>query len=68
MVESDGEYLAETGFELNWKKPIRVLYVDDGAYLLKAAKQLLELRGSFQFCMALSVEEALDKTRKAAYD
>ncbi len=68
MVELDGDYLAVTGFEFSGKKPIRVLHVDDEVYLLKVAKQLLELAGPFQVDMALSVEEALDKMGKVAYD
>lgn len=68
MVKSDGEYLAESGFEFSGKKPIRVLNVDDEVNVLRVAKQLLELAGPFQVDMALSMDEALDKIGTVAYD
>ncbi len=50
------------------KTLIRVLHVDDEAGLLKVAKQILEMQGSFQVETALSVNEAMEKMKKKAFD
>jgi len=47
---------------------IRVLHVDDEVGLLKVAKQILEMQGSFEVETAASVEEAQEKMRKKEFD
>jgi PAS domain S-box-containing protein len=48
--------------------PIHILYVDDEAGLLKAAKPILEMQGSFHVETALSVEEAMKKMKEETFD
>jgi len=48
--------------------PIHVLYVDDEAGLLKAAKPILEMQGSFHVETASSVEEAMKKMEEETFD
>jgi len=48
--------------------PINVLHVDDEVLLLKAAKQILEMQGSFQVETALSVKEAMSKLGEKTFD
>jgi DNA-binding NtrC family response regulator len=50
------------------EQPIHVLYVDDEAGLLKAAKPILEMQGSFHVETALSVEEAMEKMEAEKFD
>jgi len=47
---------------------IRVLHVDNEVGLLKVAKQILEMQGSFEVETAASVEEAQEKMRKKEFD
>ena len=47
---------------------IHVLYVDDEVGLLKAAKRILELQGSFHVETVLSVEEAMEKMEARRFD
>jgi PAS domain S-box-containing protein len=54
--------------DLNEKKSIRVLHVDDEPGLLKIAKQLLETEGQFQVDTASTAEEAREKMKKETYD
>ena len=68
MTEYLGGPLTEAALELNDKKPIRVLHVDDELGMLTLAKQLLEMESSFRVDTALSVEEALNKLKKETYD
>jgi len=68
MTELTVESSAEAVVDLNEKKPIRVLHVDDELGLLKVAKQCLELQGPFQVDTAGSVEEALNKLKEKEYD
>jgi PAS domain S-box-containing protein len=53
--------------DLNEKKPIRVLLVDDETGL-NIAKQCLELEGPFQVDAATSVDEATEKMKREEYD
>jgi two-component system NtrC family sensor kinase len=59
---------AEITFDMDNKKPIRVLHVDDDSELLLVMKECLELAGPFQVDAALSVDEALEKMGKNPYD
>jgi PAS domain S-box-containing protein len=68
MTEYPVESSAEVVVELNEKKRIRVLHVDDEPSLLKIAKQCLEMQGPFQVETASSAEEALEKMKKESYD
>lgn len=68
MTERAAESSAEVVVDLNEKKPIKVLHVDDEPSLLKIAKQCLEMQGPFQVDTASSVEEALEKLKKETYD
>jgi PAS domain S-box-containing protein len=68
MTECPVESSAEVVVDLNEKKPIRVLHVDDEPSFLKMAKQCLEMQGPFQVDTASSVEEALGKMKKETYD
>jgi PAS domain S-box-containing protein len=54
--------------DLNEKKSIRVLHVDDEPGLLKIAKQLLETEGQFQVDTASTAEEAREKMKKETCD
>jgi PAS domain S-box-containing protein len=63
-VESSPEVVVD----LNEKKPIRVLLVDDESSLLKIAKQCLEMEGPFQVETVSSVEPALEKIKAESYD
>jgi len=47
---------------------IRVLYVDAEADLLKVAKPILEMHGSFHVETASSVEEAMEKMEEKTFD
>jgi two-component system NtrC family sensor kinase len=68
MTEYSVKNLEEAVFNLNEKKLIRVLHVDDEPNLLKIAKQFLEMEGHFQVETAASAEEALEKIKKESYD
>jgi PAS domain S-box-containing protein len=48
--------------------PIRVLHVDDDPAFLRVAKQCLEMQGEFEVDTVSSVNEALEKLEKTAYD
>jgi PAS domain S-box-containing protein len=68
MTEYPVESSAEVVVDLNEKKTIRVLHVDDEDSLLKVAKQCLEMQGSFQVDTASSADEAIEKMKKEKYD
>jgi PAS domain S-box-containing protein len=68
MTECSVESSVEVVVDLNGKKPIRVLHVDDESSLLRIAKQCLEMQGSFLVDTASSVEEASEKLKKETYD
>jgi PAS domain S-box-containing protein len=68
MSERAVESSAEIVLDLNEKKPIRALLVDDELGLLKVAKPILEMQGPFQVDTASSVEEAMEKMKKESYD
>lgn len=68
MIHSVVQSPAEVMVDLNEKRPIRVLHVDDEPGLLKIAKQLLETEGQFQVDTASTAEEALEKMKKETYD
>lgn len=65
MIEYPTESSAEVIVELDEKKLIKVLHVDDEPSLLKIAKQCLEMQGSFQIDTASSVEEAMNDMHDA---
>jgi PAS domain S-box-containing protein len=62
------ESSAEVVIDLNEKRPIRVLHVDDDTSFLKTAKPILEMQGAFQVDMAPNVEEAIEKMKTKEYD
>src|SRR4030043_1261611 len=62
------ELCPEIVVDLNEKKPISVLHVDNELGLLKVVKRCLELQGPFHVDTAGSVEEALAKLEKEQYD
>src|SRR4030042_5383306 len=62
------ESCPEIVVDLNEKKPISVLHVDNELGLLKVVKRCLELQGPFHVDTAGSVEEALTKLEKEQYD
>lgn len=66
------EYAVESSpkavVDLNERKLIRVLHVDDDSNLLRISKQFMEMEGPLQVDTALSVEEALEKLEKEKYD
>jgi PAS domain S-box-containing protein len=69
MVESKVEHRTEVIIGLGHEaKPIRVLHVDDDAGFLKVAKQVLQIKGSFQVETALSVHEAFEKMKEEKFD
>jgi PAS domain S-box-containing protein len=68
MSESAVESSAEVLVDLNEKRPIRVLHVDDDSGFLKTAKPILEMQGAFQVDAVSSVEEAVEKMKKEEYD
>jgi PAS domain S-box-containing protein len=68
MTECAAESHAEVVVDLNEKKPVRVLHVDDEPGLLKIAKQCLEMQGPFQVDTTSSAEEALEILKKESYD
>ncbi|MGA9388760.1 MAG: PAS domain S-box protein, partial [Candidatus Bathyarchaeia archaeon] len=68
MTEGAVQSSAEIIVELNEKRPMRVLHVDDELDFLKVAKQCLEIEGQFQVDTARSVEEAMEKMKGESYD
>ncbi|UCG45156.1 MAG: response regulator, partial [Candidatus Bathyarchaeota archaeon] len=50
------------------EKPIRVLHVDDEAGFLKISKQCLEMQGSFSVETSSSVDDAMKRLEKKAFD
>jgi PAS domain S-box-containing protein len=68
MVESIVESSTEAVLNVAKTGTIKVLHVDDDQAFLKVAKQCLEMQGPFQVDMASSVEEAMEKMKKEAYD
>jgi PAS domain S-box-containing protein len=68
MAESIVESSTEAVLNVARTERIRVLHVDDDQAFLKVAKQCLEMQGPFQVDMASSVEEAMEKMKKEAYD
>src|SRR5271157_235842 len=59
---------AKAIFNMNEKKAIRVLHVDDEPDFLKLVKQFLEIEGPFRVDTAASAEEATEKMKKESYD
>lgn len=68
MTQYTVDSSAEVLVDLEDKRSIRVLHVDDDAGILKITKQCLEMDGAFLVDTALSVEEALTKLAKEKYD
>jgi PAS domain S-box-containing protein len=68
MNEYAVESSPEVVVDLNERKLIRVLHVDDDSNLLRISKQFMEMEGPLQVDTALSVEEALEKLEKEKYD
>jgi len=68
MIRRAVQSPTEVMVDLNEKKSIRVLHVDDEPGLLKIAKQLLETEGQFQVDTASTAEEAREKMKKETYD
>ena len=68
MTEYTVKPSAEVFVDLNEKKPIRVLHVDDETSLLKIAKQCLEMEGSFQVDTVSSADQALERIKAESYD
>jgi PAS domain S-box-containing protein len=68
MTEYAVESSPKAVVDLNEKKLIRVLHVDDEPSLLKIAKQCLEMEGQFQVDTAASVEEAMERMKSKSYD
>ncbi|MGD0028814.1 MAG: PAS domain S-box protein [Candidatus Bathyarchaeia archaeon] len=68
MIRRAVQSPTEVMVDLNEKKSIRVLHVDDEPGLLKIAKQLLETEGQFQVDTASTAEEAREKMKKETCD
>ena len=68
MIEKSAESKTKVVVDVDVKRTIRLLHVDDEPGLLKIAKQCLEMSGSFQVDTASSVEEAEGKMEKEDYD
>jgi len=68
MNEYAVESSPEVVVDLNERRLIRVLHVDDDSNLLRISKQFMEMEGPLQVDTALSVEEALEKLEKEKYD
>jgi len=68
LAKSIVEPATEVVLDLTEKTPIQVLHVDDEPGLLKALKQILEMQGPFQVETASSVEEAMERMKKKAFD
>jgi len=67
MTECAGSS-TEVVLELNLKRSLRVLHVDDEPSFLRIAKQCLEMQGRFQMDNALSAGEATEKLKEEKYD
>jgi len=67
MTECAGSS-TEVVLELNPKRSLRVLHVDDEPSFLRIAKQCLEMQGRFQMDNALSAGEAIEKLKEEKYD
>jgi DNA-binding response OmpR family regulator len=68
MIEKSAESTEKVVVNVDVKRTIRLLHVDDEPGLLKIVKQCLEMDGSFQVDTASSVEEAEGKMEKEEYD
>lgn len=68
MVESTFRFPAIEDSDFVQKGLIQVLQVDDESGFLKAAKQILEMKGPFQVDTVVSVAEAMEKMEKKTYD
>jgi PAS domain S-box-containing protein len=68
MTESAVESSSDLAVGVNEKEPIHVLHVDDDVGFLKVARQCLETEGAFEVDTAVSVEEAMEKMKKRAFD
>jgi CheY-like chemotaxis protein len=68
MIEYSAESSVEVVVDLDEKKSIWILHVDDKPGLLRIAKQCLEMQGSFQVDTESSIEEAIGKMEKEDYD
>ena len=63
MARSRVESSAQLVVGLQEKTPIRALYADDEAGLLKVTKQLLEADGDVHVTTVSSVDQALEKMK-----
>jgi len=68
MNESTADSSIEVVTNPTEKGPTRVLHVDDEVGFLKAAKQCLELQGSFHVDTVSSVEEAMERMKEKTFD
>jgi PAS domain S-box-containing protein len=68
MVSSAAGSLPKGNTASTEETPIHILYVDDEAGLLKAAKPILEMQGSFHVETASSVKEAIKKMEEETFD
>jgi PAS domain S-box-containing protein len=68
MASSAAESLPKGNTATTEETPIHILYVDDEAGLLKAAKSILEMQGSLHVETAVSVEEAIKKMEEETFD
>jgi PAS domain S-box-containing protein len=68
MARTCFEPRVEIRLDVNEKKPIRVLHVDDELSFLRVAKECLESQGRFEVDTAVSVLDAAEKMKKKTYD
>jgi PAS domain S-box-containing protein len=68
MIQSRVKHSEGVFLELTKEEPIRVLHVDDETDFLKAAKQILEMKGCFEVETASSVKEAKEKLKHSNFD
>lgn len=68
MTQETAETSREAIVELDKKRLVRVLLVDDEIGLLKIAKQCLEAEDTFQVDTASSIREAYEEIKKESYD
>jgi len=68
MVTPVGGSLPKSNTASTEETPVHVLYVDDEAGLLEAAKPILEMQGSFNVETASSVEEAMKRMENKTFD
>lgn len=68
MIQARVEHSEGVFLELTKEEPIRLLHVDDETDFLKAAKQILEMKGCFEVETASSVKEAKEKLKHGKFD